>query len=123
MQDNRPFADPSDESKLILDYDRYVKTTVKAGGTPQTPDAWMEARKPVPIKPIPEPEQQSEADKQRIQDAFSNLMIPQGFGSRAERMRNEIKQWYALKRTIDRVFNKLLDAEVLKQRALNKDCQ
>lgn len=39
----KPYADPSDESKMILEYDSYVKKTVKAGGTPLTPDAWIAA--------------------------------------------------------------------------------
>lgn len=68
--------------------------------------------------PIPKskPVEHSEKDKERIASAFSSIMIPQGFGSQAERARAEIKQWYALKREIDRVFNKLIDIEVLKQR-------
>jgi hypothetical protein len=118
--DKRPFADPSDESKLILEYDAYVKQTVRSGGTPLTPDAWLAIKQPAPqpkaAESVPAPVEHTEADKTRIADAFAAMLIPQGFGSRAEIVRAELKQWYALNRTVNRVFNTLCNAEVIKRR-------
>jgi hypothetical protein len=111
--DNRPFADPSD-GDLILEYDAYVKTTVKGGGSPLTPDAWIATRKPAP-KPV-QPAKSTERDTRSIQNAFAALLIPQGFGSHAERTRAEIQREYEIKRYVNTVFNKLLDAECLKRK-------
>lgn len=121
---SKPFADPSDDSKLILEYDAYVKKTVKAGGIPQTPDSWMEARSPKQVETsVSKPIEYSQAEKEKIGDAFAALLVPNGFGSRFEIMRAEIIQWYALKRTVDRVFHKLVDIEVLKQRKEYNVCK
>lgn len=124
---NKPFADPSDDSKLILEYDAYVKKTVKAGGIPLTPDAWIAASPYQKVNniqpqskaietPVSKPVEYSEKEKEKIGNAFAALLIPQGFGSRAEIVRAELKQWYALKRQVDRVFHKLVDLELVKQR-------
>src|SRR5688500_7634782 len=119
--DKRPFADPSDELKLVMEYDAYVKKTVREGGDPLSTNAWLELYYNVPPDqpapkaepmPVPQPVEHTEADKTRIADAFAALLIPQGFGSRAEIVRAQLKQWYALNRQINQVFDKLCNAEV-----------
>jgi hypothetical protein len=116
----RSFADPSDDSKLILEYDAYVKTTVRNGGIPLTPDAWQ-AQRQTP-KPVPETATEqleyTEHETQKIQNAFSNLMVAAGFGSQAERKREELRQWYNLKREVNRVFEKLIDVETTRRMRL-----